>query len=88
MKKIHAPFFIYPIPNLAFYRSRCFPVCSYPHCVYWWIHVLMFLSEAYRFLKTGLRTTGKAVYDLGVAAENMTAEATEVSCSYHFLVSM
>lgn len=34
--------------------------------------------ETYRFLTKGLRTAGRAVYDLGVAAENMTAEATEV----------
>lgn len=27
----------------------------------------------------GLRKTGRTVYDFGVAAENITAEATEVS---------
>lgn len=34
--------------------------------------------EAYRFVKNGLRIAGETVYDFGVAAENMTVEATEV----------
>lgn len=35
-------------------------------------------TEAYRLVTKGLRKTGEVVYDFGVAAENMTAEATEV----------
>lgn len=35
-------------------------------------------AEVYRFVTKGLRKTGETVYDFGVAAQNMTAEATEV----------
>lgn len=38
--------------------------------------------EAYRFLKKGLKITGESVYDFGAAAENMTAEATEVFLAF------
>lgn len=40
---------------------------------------MILYPEAYRFLAKGMRTTGEVMYDFGVAAENMTAEATEVS---------
>ena len=40
--------------------------------------VLFTRTEAYRFVTSGLRKTGNTVYDFGVAAENVTAEATEV----------
>lgn len=35
-------------------------------------------SDTWRLVATGLRKTGETVYDFGVAAENVTAEATEV----------
>lgn len=35
-------------------------------------------ADAYRLVNKGLKKTGKVVYDFGMAAENMTAEATEV----------
>ncbi|CAN0031209.1 unnamed protein product, partial [Discosporangium mesarthrocarpum] len=45
------------------------------------------LDEGYRLLARGLRKTGKAVYSIGQAAENVTVGATEaVEDSVRFLV--
>lgn len=43
---------------------------------YFWLHERP--SDTWRLVAKGLRKTGETVYDFGVAAENVTAEATEV----------
>lgn len=42
-------------------------------------HEYRISTDTWRLVAKGLRKTGETVYDFGVAAENVTAEATEVS---------